>query len=72
VGEAVESVDLAGGTLSATIGVNGNYVADFLAVAGSEEVKISYRDASSQLLFEPAGENSGRFRHVVMPLRQAT
>lgn len=72
VGEAVESVDLAGGTLSATIGVNGNYVADFLAVAGSEEVKISYRDASSPLLFEPVGENSGRFRHVVMPLRQAT
>lgn len=69
IGEAIESIDLDGGVVPVTVGVNGTYFLDFLAVAGSDQVRLSYRDARTQLLLEPVGEETEKYTMVVMPLR---
>ncbi len=69
LGEAHEelSVDYAGeGT---AIGFNAQYLVEFLQVVGTEQVQLELRDAESQGLFRPVGNDDGEYRYVVMPMR---
>lgn len=69
LGEARESlgVDYQGSTVE--IGFNAQYLLDFLGVAASDTVVIELKDAESQGLLKPQGDNQGEYRYVVMPMR---
>ncbi len=68
-GEARESlsVDYAGGGVE--IGFNAQYLLDFLAVAGGDQVALELKDGESQGLLRPVVEQGGDYRYVVMPMR---
>ena len=69
LGEAREvlTVDYAGdGT---EIGFNAQYLVEFLQVVGTEQVHVELKDAESQGLFRPVGDDDGDYRYVVMPMR---
>jgi len=55
------------------IGLNYEYLLQFLGVLGSEEVELRLKDSSTQALLGPAGEGSGdlTYQYVVMPMRLA-
>ena len=69
LGEARESLPLeyAGGGVE--IGFNAQYLLDFLGVVGTDEVGLEVKDAESQGLLRPIGEEGGDYRYVVMPMR---
>ena len=69
VGEAKESLqtDYAGPDLQ--IGFNAQYLLDFLAVAGGDQVALELKDGESQGLLRPVVEQGGDYRYVVMPMR---
>jgi DNA polymerase-3 subunit beta len=69
LGEARESLPLeyAGGVVE--IGFNAQYLLDFLGVVGTDEVGLEVKDAESQGLLRPVGEEGGDYRYVVMPMR---
>ncbi len=69
LGEARESlaVDYVGGSVE--IGFNAQYLADFLAAAGTSQVRLELRDHDSQGLLRPVGEGIADHRYVVMPMR---
>ena len=51
------------------IGFNAQYLLDFLGVVGTDEVALEVKDAESQGLLRPVGEDGGDYRYVVMPMR---
>ncbi len=51
------------------IGFNAQYLLDFLAAAGTDEIVLELRDAESQGLLRPAGDDENGYRYVVMPMR---
>jgi DNA polymerase-3 subunit beta len=61
------AVDYAGGSVE--IGFNAQYLLEFLGVVGSEQVSLELKDAESQGLLKPAGDDAGEYRYVVMPMR---
>ena len=69
LGEATESlpVEYTGGSVE--IGFNAQYLLDFLAVAGTESVELQLKDAESQGLLRPSGNEALEHRYVVMPMR---
>jgi len=69
LGEARESllVDYHGEAVD--IGFNAQYVLDFLAVGGGASVSVSLKDAESQGLFRPDGDDETDYRYIVMPMR---
>ena len=69
LGEAKESlpVDFDGDAVD--VGFNAQYLIDFLSAVGTEEVVLELRDAESQGLLRPGGDEEGRYRYVVMPMR---
>ncbi|HUL77191.1 MAG TPA: DNA polymerase III subunit beta [Vicinamibacteria bacterium] len=69
LGEARESlpIEYAGDTVE--IGFNAQYLLDFLGVVGTEAVALEVKDAESQGLLRPVGEDGGDYRYVVMPMR---
>jgi DNA polymerase III subunit beta len=69
VGEAKEEIplDYAGENLS--IGFNAQYLLDFLAVVGTDEVSIELKDEQSPALMRPSGEDASEYKYVVMPMR---
>ena len=69
LGEARESLPLeyAGGAVE--IGFNAQYILDFLGVVGTDEVALEVKDAESQGLLRPVGEDGSDYRYVVMPMR---
>jgi len=69
LGEARESlpVEYAGDPVE--IGFNAQYLVEFLAVVGTNEVALEMKDAESQGLLHPVGEDGGDYRYVVMPMR---
>jgi DNA polymerase-3 subunit beta len=69
LGEARESLPVEHAAGDVEIGFNAQYVLDFLAVAGTADVQIELKDAESQGLFRPLGEDPGDYRYVVMPMR---
>jgi len=69
VGEAEESLDVAYEGEPLVIGFNGDYLLDWLARVGTEEVEIRFRDEETQGLFLPHGDYDYDYRYIVMPVR---
>jgi DNA polymerase-3 subunit beta len=69
VGEAKEviPVDYSGDDLN--IGFNAQYLLDFLAVVGTDEVAFDFKDDQSPALLKPRGDEQYDYRYVVMPMR---
>ena len=68
-GEARESIEVDFGGEGTEIGFNAQYLVDFLGVVGTNEVALELKDAESQGLFKPVGDDDGDYRYVVMPMR---
>jgi DNA polymerase-3 subunit beta len=69
LGEARESLPVEYGGEGVEIGFNAQYLLDFLSVVGTGDVTLELRDAESQGLLRPVGEDGGEYRYVVMPMR---
>jgi len=69
LGEARESLPLEYAGESVEIGFNAQYLLEFLGVVGSAEVALEVKDAESQGILRPVGEEGGDYRYVVMPMR---
>ena len=69
LGEARESLPLEYAGEGVEIGFNAQYILEFLAAVGTDEVALELKDAESQGLLRPVGEDGGDYRYVVMPMR---
>jgi DNA polymerase III subunit beta len=69
LGEARESLPLEYAGESVEIGFNAQYLLEFLGVVGTAEVALEVKDAESQGILRPVGEDGGDYRYVVMPMR---
>ena len=69
LGEARESLPLEYAGEGVEIGFNAQYLLDFLGVVGTAEVALEVKDAESQGILRPVGEDGGDYRYVVMPMR---
>jgi DNA polymerase-3 subunit beta len=69
LGEARESLPLEYVGESVEIGFNAQYLLEFLGVVGTAEVALEVKDAESQGILRPVGEDGGDYRYVVMPMR---
>ena len=69
LGEARESLPIEYEGETVDVGFNAQYLLEFLAAAGTDEVVLELRDAESQGLLRPAGDEEGHYRYVVMPMR---
>jgi DNA polymerase-3 subunit beta len=70
LGEATETMacELAGATLR--IGLNPDYLAQFLAAVEGEKVELDLKDENSQCVGRPATESAGeKYLCVIMPMR---
>jgi DNA polymerase-3 subunit beta len=69
LGEAREalSIDYTGD--GAEIGFNAQYLVEFLQAVGTNEIQLELKDAESQGMLKPVGEDEGEYRYVVMPMR---
>jgi DNA polymerase-3 subunit beta len=68
-GEARESLEVDFDGEGTEIGFNAQYLVDFLQAVGTEQVVLELKDAESQGLLRPLGEDDGDYRYVVMPMR---
>lgn len=69
-GEAHETLDVAFSGEALQIGFNYQYLLDFLGVLGSGgKVRLEFKDEQSAGQLRPAGEESLRYRYVIMPMR---
>ena len=69
LGEARESLPVEYAGDAVEIGFNAQYLLEFLGVVGTQEVAFEVKDAESQGLVRPVGEEGGDYRYVVMPMR---
>jgi len=69
LGEAKESLPVDYGGSGVEIGFNAQYLLEFLSVVGTDEVSLELKDAESQGLLRPVGDEEGDYRYVVMPMR---
>jgi DNA polymerase III subunit beta len=69
LGEAKESLPTSYEGAGVEIGFNAQYLLDFLGVAGSATVALELKDAESQGILRPQGEQEADHRYVVMPMR---
>jgi DNA polymerase-3 subunit beta len=69
LGEARESLPLEYAGENVEIGFNAQYLLEFLGVVGTAEVALEVKDAESQGILRPVGEEGGDYRYVVMPMR---
>jgi DNA polymerase III subunit beta len=69
-GEAQESIDADYQQEAMEIGFNYQYLLDFLGVLGdSAKIRLELQDEQSAGQLRPVGEESSRYRYVVMPMR---
>ena len=69
LGEARESLSVDYGGEAVEIGFNAQYLVEFLGVAGGDQVALSLKDAETQGLLRPIGQDETDYRYVVMPMR---
>jgi DNA polymerase-3 subunit beta len=69
LGEAKESLPIEFEGESVDVGFNAQYLLEFLSAVGSDEIVLELRDAESQGLLRPGGDEDGSYRYVVMPMR---
>ena len=68
-GESEETLETEYSDEPLQIGFNSQYLLDFLAAANSGPVCFEFKDEQSAGQLRPAGEDGGRYRYVVMPMR---
>ncbi len=69
LGEAKESLPIEYEGEGVEVGFNAQYLLDFLSAVGGEEIVLELRDAESQGLLHPSGDEPENYRYVVMPMR---
>ena len=69
LGEAVERLDCEYEGSPLEIGLNPDYLAQFLGAVDGEKVRLDLKDANSQCIGHPVDEQSGRYLCVIMPMR---
>ncbi len=69
VGEATETVSTEHEGGPAKIGLNHEYLRQFLGAVETEKVEVKLKDSTTQALFQPAGTPG--YQYVVMPMRLA-
>lgn len=69
VGEAEEPVAVEYDGPAIEIGFNGDYLMDWVAHVGGDEVQVALRDSETQGLFLPKGEYPFDYQYIIMPMR---
>lgn len=71
LGEGSETLDIEFDAEPLSIGLNAQYLLDFLDEAETEKVRMELKDENSQCLCGPEGgiEGASRYLYVVMPMR---
>lgn len=70
LGEARETVEVDYNGEAVQVGFNGQYLIDFLSVAGVDQVNLELKNDSSQGLLRPSEQSEDLdYRYVVMPMR---
>jgi DNA polymerase-3 subunit beta len=71
LGEGTETLDISYDAEPLSIGLNAQYLLDFLDEAETEKVRLELKDENTQCLCQPEGgiEGSSRYVYVVMPMR---
>jgi DNA polymerase III subunit beta len=71
LGEGTETLDVSFDGEPLSIGLNAQYVLDFLEEAETESVSLELKDENTQCLCQPEGgiEGASRYLYVVMPMR---
>jgi DNA polymerase-3 subunit beta len=68
-GEAREAIEKEFKGDPLTIGFNAQYLLDFLAAAADGPISFEFKDEQSAGQLRPLGDDSCRYRYVVMPMR---
>jgi DNA polymerase-3 subunit beta len=69
-GESEDSLVTAYTGETVTIGFNSQYLVEFLKVAGTDEVRLEFKNAQSAGQLRPdGGSDEFKYRYVVMPMR---
>jgi len=69
LGDASEDLPVEWQGEAVKIGLNYEYVLQFLQQVGTDQIEVRLKDSSTQALFQPAGEEGGSYKYVVMPMR---
>jgi DNA polymerase-3 subunit beta len=71
LGEGTETLDVEYDAEPLSIGLNSQYLLDFLEEAETERVRLELKDENTQCLCQPEGglEGASRYLYVVMPMR---
>ena len=71
LGEGTETLDVAYDAEPVSIGLNAQYLLDFLDEAETENVGLALKDENTQCVCRPEGSVEGvsRYLYVVMPMR---
>jgi DNA polymerase-3 subunit beta len=71
LGEGTETLDITYDAEPLSIGLNAQYLLDFLDEAETENVRLDLKDENTQCLCQPEGgiEGASRYVYVVMPMR---
>lgn len=69
LGEAREEVGCEYDGDEMTLGVNPDYMSDFLTVVGTERVRLEVKDQDSQCVAHPVDGHEQRYVCVIMPIR---
>ena len=71
LGEGSETLDIRYDSEAMSIGLNAQYLLDFLEEAETENVRLELKDENTQCLCRPEGdiEGASRYLYVVMPMR---
>ena len=71
LGEGSETLDVAFSGEPLSIGLNAQYLLDFLEEAEAQSVRLDLKDENTQCLCQPEGgiEGASRYTYVVMPMR---
>ena len=71
LGEGTETLDIAFDAEPLALGLNAQYLLDFLDEAETEKIRLELKDENTQCLCSPEGgiEGASRYVYVVMPMR---
>ena len=71
LGEGTETLDIEFDAEPLALGLNAQYLLDFLDEAETEKVRLELKDENTQCLCSPEGgiEGASRYVYVVMPMR---
>ncbi|MEM6453921.1 MAG: DNA polymerase III subunit beta [Acidobacteriota bacterium] len=69
LGEATEDLPCTYGGGDLSLGINPDYLRDFLGAVTTDEIKLTFKDENSQCLAMPVDGPDRRYVYVIMPIR---